>query len=129
MRTLPYFLFITVQHLRQRFHGSGLTRAAGTQQQKHPYRAAIGRQARLIKAHVRSHRIDRFRLPDNVCRQRGLQLIQSLGGGSPAHSWFQQIAHCPDVSLPTSTLAAGFRVCTTQNRLTAAARPPAMHRL
>ncbi len=52
---LENVLFAAVQNFGEGFHGLGFAGAGGSQQQKHPYRAAFRGQARLEHLYVRDY--------------------------------------------------------------------------
>ena len=62
-------LLAAVQHFGQRFHGLGLARAGGPQQQEHAHRPAFGRQTGLEHLNIGNDDARRGGLPDHLLRQ------------------------------------------------------------
>ena len=80
---LEHVLFAAVQHVGQRFHGLGLARAGGAQQQEHPDGTALRRQARLEHLNVRNDHARSRRLPHHLLRQNRGEVLDGIHGRLP----------------------------------------------
>ena len=67
-----------VEHFRQRFDGSGLSRSGGTEQEKNSSRPAFGREAGLIHLHVGNYLGQGVRLPDDAIRKMPEQIASFI---------------------------------------------------
>jgi len=62
-------LGVTVQNLRDRLHGLGLSGARGSEQEKYPDRTTFGRQPRSVNLNARDDHLERRHLPHHFVGQ------------------------------------------------------------